>query len=120
MNKHIYTRFCAIVIFFALSYEQAKANNELPATRFKKMLDSIHNRTLLDVRTLREYMAGHLQGAQNIDWNCDTFEVAVSHIDRSKPVFVYCLTGIRCVYVAEKLHEMGFTEVYRLRGGIFK
>jgi thioredoxin 1 len=120
MYKHSYIVFAAIVMLFAVSCQQATAKNELPASRFKNMLDSIKDRTILDVRTLGEYMAGHLQDARNIDWNSDTFEVAVSHIDRSKPVFVYCLAGSRSAGAAEKLRHMGFAEVYELRGGIIK
>lgn len=120
MYKQTYILFAAILMLFGVSCMQANAKNELPAARFKNMLDSIKDKTLLDVRTIDEYTAGHLSNAWNIDWNSDTFDVAVSKIDKTKPVFVYCMAGSRSAAAAEKLRHMGFEEVYELRGGIQK
>lgn len=120
MYKQAYILFAAMLMLFAASCMQANAKNELPAARFKNMLDSIKDKTLLDVRTLDEYVAGHLSNAWNIDWNSDTFDVAVSKIDKTKPVFVYCMAGSRSAAAAERLRHMGFEVVYELRGGIQK
>ncbi|MBS1773330.1 MAG: thioredoxin [Bacteroidetes bacterium] len=84
------------------------------------MLDSIDNEILIDVRTPEEYMGGHIKDAVNIDWNGDSFEDKASNLDKSKPVFVYCLAGSRSAAAAEQLRKMGFNHVYELKGGILK
>lgn len=41
-------------------------------------------------------------------------------LDKSKPVFVYCLSGGRSSSAANKMRSDGFKEVYELSGGIMK
>lgn len=75
---------------------------------------------LVDVRTPGEFEKGHLDQAVNVDWNGSDFEKTMANFDKSKPVFVYCMVGGRSRKAAEKLHEMGFAEVYDMKGGIVK
>jgi rhodanese-related sulfurtransferase len=72
------------------------------------------------VRTPKEYADQHLDNAVNIDWNGDNFVGQAQKLDKSKPVFVYCLAGSRSKSAANKLHELGFKEIYNLEGGILK
>lgn len=109
-----------ILAISASSCEQATAQNELKAEAFKQKLESTSDEILLDVRTPGEYSEGHLQDALNIDWNGDAFETEAAKLDKSKPVFVYCLAGSRSAAAAEKMREMGFKQVYELKGGILK
>ena len=61
-----------------------------------------------------------MDNARNIDWNADGFDANVSSLDKSKPVFVYCLSGGRSSAAAQKMHNLGFTNVYELEGGLMK
>ena len=107
-----------ICSFFACN--SAPKGSELTAVDFKKKLDQAGNAQLVDVRTPGEYAEGHLQNAVNIDWNSDDFAAQAEKLDRSKPVFVYCLAGSRSSSAAESFRNMGFKEVYDLKGGIMK
>ena len=49
--------------------------------------------TLLDVRTAREYQRGHLDGFRNIP--LDDLREYLDELDRGKPVYVNCQTGLR-------------------------
>lgn len=74
---------------------------------------------LLDVRTAGEYQSGHLQNALLADWkDAKEFERRISFIDKTKPVYVYCLGGGRSAAAAEKMRALGFENVYELSGGI--
>jgi phage shock protein E len=75
-------------------------------------------RTLvIDVRSLDEYMSGHLVGAQNIDiQDADLWDRRVEPLDRDRPTIVYCRTGRRSADAARKLVTLGFAEVYDLGG----
>ena len=75
---------------------------------------------MLDVRTPAEYTQGHLSNARNIDWNGGEFEKSIAKLDKSKPVFVYCLSGGRSAAAASKMRSIGFREVYELSGGFAK
>lgn len=74
---------------------------------------------LIDVRTPREYDNEHIKGAANIDWfQPFQFKKAIRKLDKEKPVYVYCRTGNRSLKAARKFAELGFTQVYDLKGGI--
>ena len=73
---------------------------------------------LVDVRTRGEFMAGHIKGASNIDFfQGSAFETAFSRLKKDKPLYIYCQSGNRSQKAARKLVDMGFKEVYDLRGG---
>lgn len=73
---------------------------------------------LVDVRTKGEFMSGHIKGAKNIDFfQRSAFETAFSKLRKDVPVYIYCQSGNRSQKAAKKLVEMGFEQVYDLRGG---
>ena len=87
---------------------------------FAAKVKATPNAQLLDVRTPQEFASQHLDYAQNINWNGDDFEAKVAKLDKSKPVFVYCMAGSRSKKAAVKLEELGFQKIYDLQGGIMK
>src|SRR5215210_7073365 len=52
---------------------------------------------VLDVRTVKEYQAGHIPGALNIDVNAGDFEKRVAELDKNKTYLVHCASGVRSV-----------------------
>ncbi|WP_018342390.1 thioredoxin domain-containing protein [Cytophaga aurantiaca] len=92
----------------------------LTPIEFTEKIKEKHSSTIIDVRTPKEYLKGHLQNAINIDWNGDDFEKQISLLDTSNSVFVYCLSGGRSSSAADKMRTMGFSKVYELNGGILK
>ena len=91
---------------------------DLAPTAFSDRLKEVPDAQLLDVRTPGEFSEGHLANAKNFDWNGTEFNAQISGLDKSKPVFVYCMSGKRSAAAAEKMRAEGFTEVYELEGGI--
>jgi len=74
---------------------------------------------ILDVRTDAEYQSGHIPHALLANWkNQSQFMERIPYLDKSKPVYVYCLSGGRSAAAAEWMRQNGFTEVYELKGGI--
>lgn len=92
----------------------------LSATEFSEKIKQHSDAPIVDVRTPEEFEKGHLVNAKNIDWNNDNFDSEIVHLDKSKPVLVYCLSGGRSSAAAEKMRNDGFKEVYELKGGIMK
>ncbi len=92
----------------------------LPSNEFQKKYSETSNAQLIDVRTVGEFGGGHLPKAQNIDYRSADFLQKVNTLDKTKPVFVYCLSGGRSKAAADILKQNGFTTVYDLQGGYLK
>ncbi len=71
---------------------------------------------LIDVRTPGEYSDGKIADATNIDFLGADFKGEIAKIDLSKPTLIYCASGGRSGKAARMMKDMGFTEVYDLKG----
>ncbi|HTO35027.1 MAG TPA: rhodanese-like domain-containing protein [Flavobacterium sp.] len=74
--------------------------------------------TIIDVRTPGEYQSGHIKNAQNINVQSGDFKAKMENFDREKPIYIYCRSGSRSANAGRILEEMGFKEIYDLKGGI--
>ncbi|MDH5301656.1 MAG: rhodanese-like domain-containing protein [Gammaproteobacteria bacterium] len=70
---------------------------------------------LVDVRNPAEYASGAAPGAINIPVS-HIPHLATTHLDESKPVVVYCLSGGRSEQARMILQAMGFRDVYNAGG----
>lgn len=102
----------------ANSGQAQSSGGDLSAEEFSAKMKSLPSAPLIDVRTAGEFSKGHLPQALNYDWNGNNFQEQISGMDKSKPVFVYCLSGGRSAAAASFMRSKGFTEVYELKGGI--
>jgi len=106
-----------VLIFTLMLTGTVVAQQSLSASEFR---DSVSKPDIqvLDVRTPAEYAGGHLDSVFLADWNArDAFIQRVSSLDKSKPVYVYCLSGVRSGQAAEWMAKHGFI-TYTLSGGI--
>jgi thioredoxin len=85
---------------------------------FKKEISTTPNAQILDVRTAEEFTVEHLQNAENVNWQSPDFSTNTTKYDKSKPIFLYCKSGRRSHQAAEKLAELGFTNIIEMEGGI--
>lgn len=78
------------------------------------------NVQILDVRTKKEFDAGHLAEAKQIDIkNEDFMKTAKTVLDKSKTIAVYCRSGKRSANAAKQLSDAGY-KVINMKGGILK
>lgn len=112
--------FLLLLLLIASCNAQNKDIHNIPPAAFADKINATPDPQILDVRTPAEFAGEHLDNAVNVNWNSDDFAEKAAKYDKSKPVFVYCKMGGRSEQAAEKLHEMGFTEIYDLQGGIMK
>lgn len=94
------------------------AQERLSPKEFKKKLNQAVDPIVLDVRTPKETAKGYLKGAVFMDFYDSTFKQQVENLNKEKPVFVYCAIGGRSWDAAKLMGELGFKEVYDLKGGI--
>jgi len=122
MNKWILAISVSAALFFNSCGRSQSANNNytLNASEFNEKINNTPGGLVLDVRTSDEFNKGHLINATNYDWNGDNFKGQIAHIDKLRPVFIYCLSGGRSSSAAAFMRNEGFKEVYELNGGIMK
>ncbi|PYI84236.1 MAG: rhodanese-like domain-containing protein [Verrucomicrobia bacterium] len=76
------------------------------------------NTVVLDVRTKKEFEAGHIAGAVNIDWNASDFEKKAAALDKNKIYLVHCQGGVRSSKACDKLGTLKFPKLFNLEGGL--
>ena len=120
MKKILLIALAAILFNSCSSGQTNGIKTNLSATEFADKIKELPNATLIDVRTPDEFSKGHLANANNYDWNGTEFDNQIAPLDKSEPVFVYCLSGGRSSSAANKMRSDGFTQVYEMDGGIMK
>lgn len=122
MKKHLTISVAVIAILFnsCTNGQTQSTKTNLSATEFADKIKELPTATIIDVRTPAEFSKGHLANANNYDWNGNEFDKQIAPLDKSKPVFVYCLSGGRSSSAANKMRLDSFKTVYELDGGIMK
>lgn len=92
-------------------------HQDIEASEFKKRIESKAG-IVLDVRTQGEVAQGKIPNAKHIDIMQAGFEQEVKKLNTEQPVYVYCAVGGRSSNAMQKMKEIGFKEVYNLKGGI--
>lgn len=69
----------------------------------------------IDVRSAGEFASGHAEKAVNMP--LDKLDGMIAKLDKEKPVYVICQSGMRSMRGASILENAGFTEVYNVSGG---
>ncbi|WP_341903410.1 thioredoxin domain-containing protein [Fluviicola taffensis] len=110
----------ALLTLVLISCSNGQTASSLSAPKFSAKLKELPDAPILDVRTPEEFSNGHLEYALNYDWNGAEFEQQIGSLDKSKPVFVYCLSGGRSSQAASNMRAEGFKEVYELEGGLMQ
>ena len=84
---------------------QADALRSDPATLF------------VDIREADEWEQGHIPGAVLVPRSHLEQEIETKAADRARPLVLYCAGGVRSVFVARTLQEMGYATVVSMSGG---
>lgn len=112
------TRIFSILITVAvLTACNSSAQNSVNIDEFEKTIKT-GNVQILDCRTAGEYNSGYIKNSLQADWNNRAqFDDRTQHLDKSKPVYVYCASGVRSDKAAAALRAKGFTAV-NMEGGM--
>jgi rhodanese-related sulfurtransferase len=110
-------KFLSLFMLVAVFLSCKAQSKKLTVNAFEKAIES--NVQILDVRTSGEFNRGHIKKALQANWNDQAeFAKRVAHIDKTKPVYVYCQAGGRSAAAAAWLTQNGYKEVYDLSGGM--
>ena len=82
----------------------------------QQMIEEHKDALILDVRTAAEYESGHIPNAVNLS-NEDIQAGKVDSLkDKSQLIMVYCRSGNRSRQAAQKLADLGYTNVVDFGG----
>lgn len=82
---------------------------------YRKVVESLGEALIIDVREPHEYAAGHVPGAVNIPRGVLEFQIW-KHVgspgapQMAKPLYLQCQSGNRASLAAQSLAELGFTQ----------
>ena len=114
--KKVIALFASVLLLAGCSSSAAGVTN-MNVSEFSKKITEAGVITV-DVRTPGEFITGHIQGAQNIDFESGNFENQISTLDKNGTYAVYCRSGNRSGQAVAIMHDAGFHNVYNLNGGI--
>ncbi len=122
--KKVFLFMIATVLIISCSEAQNKNEKSelisvvevIDAKTFNKKLEN-PSVQIVDVRTPDEFAAGSIAGAINIDYYASDFSEKISELNKQTETLIYCHSGGRSGKASKILKELGFTEVYDLKGG---
>ena len=87
---------------------------------YKNLKELMKNKTvyLIDVRSNQEYEEGHLDGAINISMYTIEKEILNYVKNKNDLIILYCSSGGRSREAKKTLENLGYQNVYNLKGGI--
>ncbi len=98
--------------------EQIKSEiNIITVEDFETKMDSENQFILLDVRTEKEYLAGHIENAVWLPRGFIEFKIQKLVSDPETEIILYCKRGSRSALTTYTLIEMGYKNVLNLDGG---
>ncbi|SHK43730.1 rhodanese-like domain-containing protein [Paramaledivibacter caminithermalis] len=132
-KKHLYIVFTALLVLIigiTLLMFMSKSNEtfseslkyaykKISPEQAKMLINNNNDLTVLDVRSEREYLDGHIPNAVLIPYKLAKNNYS-SLLERGKKYLVYCDTGKKSEKIAKTLSSNGFSRIYLLAGGIEK
>ena len=103
------------VRFFTCSSKQIQCLN---VDDFEKQLIITKSEQLIDVCTKKEFEERHIHKAKNIDFRSPDFRNEIEKLDKTKPILLYCLSGVRSKLTARICRKAGFESIYELDSGL--
>ncbi len=98
--------------------EENNTTIHIVTTEFYKEILEQDSIQLVDVRTPKEYANGTLPGAVNMDFLDEKkFRKSLDKLNREEPIYIFCQSGNRSGKSQLILKEMGFKEIYDMKGG---
>ena len=120
MNKVVIIFIIAAVLVLVITsgklMAQKQGYKQISQAQAKEIMDTRSDYILLDVRTEKEFVAGHIKGAILIPDYEIRLRAEKELPDKDKTILVYCRSGRRSKLAARDLAELGYTDVLEFGG----
>ncbi|KAF0983738.1 hypothetical protein FDP41_007653 [Naegleria fowleri] len=97
-----------------LSYGSFK---EVEFTSVRDLLEKANDIQIVDVRTQQEFEHAEHKFRKGFNLPVQTLEANMNLLDKTKPTYVVCQSGIRAKRASELLSNSGFSDVICIKGG---
>ena len=105
---------------FTISEKMASDSTSLEPDEWNKLLDK--KPIIIDMRNRFEYLLGTFKNSHSLDLinfsDIKTSLEEAKHLEKDKDIAIFCTGGIRCEKATIALKELGFKQVFQLKGGI--
>lgn len=108
--------FSALLIGCAGSKDNKNTYCSISQEEAAQIMRTEKNYIILDVRTEAEYAEEHITGAMNVPNESIGTEPPASLPDKNQLILVYCRSGRRSKQAAQKLADMGYTNIKEFGG----
>ena len=112
-----YEAFCGVPRDAVTSDSRNGEMNEITPAELAQRLAAHEDFTLIDVRESYEWQIGHIEGARLVPLG--TLRGAMSSLDATKEIVVYCRSGKRSADAVRQLNAAGFRAT-NVAGGILR
>lgn len=113
-------RICYFVLtlFLFMSFFSEAQQVSLTPQEFYDQIKGAAVVQLVDLRAAKDFQKGYIKKAYNIDYEADNFEeILLQTFSKAKPIYIYCMDGVRSTDAKVYLKELGFANVIELSGG---
>src|SRR5688572_29788850 len=100
---------CAWGISLAMASVLAADIKVVSIDEAAKLVKESTNVVVLDIRTPKEFEAGHIKGATNINIQDIDFKDRIGKLDKSKTYIIHCAAGSRSTRACEQIKPMDFS-----------
>lgn len=90
---------------------------DMTAEEIFALIESQPDTVILDIRTPKEYHAGHIENAKLVDFYSDNFREQLDLLAKDKTYVVYCRSGGRSGKSMAIFEELGFESIAHLKTG---
>lgn len=94
--------------------------NTLSVHELKNKMDAQGDVCLIDVREQEEWDEVRIPGAIHIPKDEIALHIEAAVADKTQAVYLHCRGGVRSLYAAQCLLDLGYKEVYSIDGGIME
>ena len=110
------TATSSVTLSTGIEGNAADSYRQISQETAKEMMNADDGHIIIDVRRQDEYDSGHIEGAICIPNESIDTEQPPDLPDLNQIILVYCRSGRRSKEAAQKLYDMGYTNVYEFGG----
>ena len=111
----------SVVLYMNLSAQQI-ASERLSAYEFLDRIEKLKiadaDFEILDVRTIQEFNAGHIDNSNQIDFYAPDFAEMLDELPKDRQYLIYCRSGRRTGIALQIMQKLNFKNVADLHHGI--
>jgi phage shock protein E len=115
--KSILSLAAGLAVFVCANVSSAAEPKNITVEEAAKIVATDTNVVVLDIRTPKEFQAGHIKGATNINFRDKEFAKQIETLDKSKTYIIHCQGGGRSGQACDQIKTLDFKNVLHMNQG---